>query len=100
MGCVRSSGDLEGVYLYGADEGSQEIGSRFLVVLRPGPLDWEALRRRELSYDIIQKPNNQVNGQNVYAVTTALDQFYEDDAGERWIWGTTLRTRPASRQTA
>ena len=77
------SGDLEGVYLYGADEGSQEIGSRFLVVLRPGPLDWEALRRRELSYDIIQKPNNQVNGQNVYAVTTALDQFYEDDAGER-----------------
>lgn len=76
------SGDLEGVYLYGADEGSQEIGSRFLVVLRPGPLDWEALRRRELSYDIIQKPNNQVNGQNVYAVTTALDQFYEDDAGE------------------
>lgn len=76
------SGDLEGVYLYGADEGSQEIGSRFLVVLRPGPLDWEALRRRELSYDIIQKPNNQVNGQDVYAVTTALDQFYEDDAGE------------------
>lgn len=77
------SGDLEGVYLYGADEGSQEIGSRFLVVLRPGPLNWEALRRRELSYDIIQKPNNQVNGQDVYAVTTALDQFYEDDAGER-----------------
>lgn len=77
------SGDLEGVYLYGADEGSQEIGSRFLVVLRPGPLDWEALRRRELSYDIIQKPNNQVNGQDVYAVTTALDQFYEDGAGER-----------------
>lgn len=77
------SGDLEGVYLYGADEGSQEIGSRFLVVLRPGPLDWEALRLRELSYDIIQEPNNQVNGQNVYAVTTALDQFYEDDAGER-----------------
>lgn len=77
------SGDLEGVYLYGADEGSQEIGSRFLVVLRPGPLDWEALRRRELSYDIIQEPNNQVNGQNVYAVTTALDQFYEEDAGER-----------------
>lgn len=77
------SGDLEGVYLYGADEGSQEIGSRFLVVLRPGPLDWEALRRRELSYDIIQKPNNQVNDQDVYAVTTALDQFYEDDAGER-----------------
>lgn len=76
------SGDLEGVYLYGADEGSQEIGSRFLVVLRPGPLDWEALRRRELSYDIIQEPNNQVNGQDVYAVTTALDQFYEDDAGE------------------
>lgn len=77
------SGDLEGVYLYGADEGSQEIGSRFLVVLRPGPLDWEALRLRELSYDIIQEPNNQVNGQNVYAVTTALGQFYEDDAGER-----------------
>lgn len=77
------SGDLEGVYLYGADEGSQEIGSRFLVVLRPGPLDWEALRRRELSYDIIQEPNNQVNDQDVYAVTTALDQFYEDDAGER-----------------
>lgn len=76
------SGDLEGVYLYGADEGSQEIGSRFLVVLRPGPLDWEALRLRELSYDIIQEPNNQVNGQDVYAVTTALDQFYEDDAGE------------------
>lgn len=77
------SGDLEGVYLYGADENSQEIGSRFLVVLRPGPLDWEALRRRELSYDIIQKPNNQVNDQDVYAVTTALDQFYEDGAGER-----------------
>lgn len=77
------SGDLEGVYLYGADEGSQEIGSRFLVVLRPGPLDWEALRLRELSYDIIQEPNNQVNDQDVYAVTTALDQFYEDDAGER-----------------
>ena len=77
------SGDLEGVYLYGADEGSQEIGSRFLVVLRPGPLDWEALRRRELSYDIIQEPNNQVNDQDVYAVTTALDQFYEDGAGER-----------------
>ncbi len=77
------SGDLEGVYLYGADEGSQEIGSRFLVVLRPGPLDWEALRLRELSYDIIQEPNNQVNDQDVYAVTTALDQFYEDGAGER-----------------
>ena len=77
------SGDLEGVYLYGADENSQEIGSRFLVTLQPGPLDWEALRLRELSYDIIQEPNNQVNGQNVYAVTTALDQFYEDDAGER-----------------
>lgn len=77
------SGDLEGVYLYGADEGSQEIGSRFLVVLRPGPLDWEALRLRELSYDIIQEPNNQVNDQDVYAVTTALDQLYEDDAGER-----------------
>lgn len=77
------SGDLEGVYLYGADEGSQEIGSRFLVTLQPGPLDWEALRLRELSYDIIQEPNNQVNGQNVYAVTTALGQFYEDDAGER-----------------
>lgn len=77
------SGDLEGVYLYGADENSQEIGSRFLVTLQPGPLDWEALRLRELSYDIIQEPNNQVNGQDVYAVTTALDQFYEDDAGER-----------------
>lgn len=92
------SGDLEGVYLYGADEGSQEIGSRFLVVLRPGPLDWEALRRRELSYDIIQKPNNQVNGQNVYAVTTALDQFYEDDAGERVDLGDHI-TYQASFQT-
>lgn len=77
------SGDLEGVYLYGADENSQEIGSRFLVTLQPVPLDWEALRLRELSYDIIQEPNNQVNGQDVYAVTTALDRFYEDDAGER-----------------
>lgn len=92
------SGDLEGVYLYGADEGSQEIGSRFLVVLRPGPLDWEALRRRELSYDIIQEPNNQVNGQNVYAVTTALDQFYEDDAGERVDLGDHI-TYQASFQT-
>lgn len=92
------SGDLEGVYLYGADEGSQEIGSRFLVVLRPGPLDWEALRRRELSYDIIQKPNNQVNGQDVYAVTTALDQFYEDDAGERADLGDHI-TYQASFQT-
>lgn len=92
------SGDLEGVYLYGADEGSQEIGSRFLVVLRPGPLDWEALRRRELSYDIIQKPNNQVNGQDVYAVTTALDQFYEDDAGERGDLGDHI-TYQASFQT-
>lgn len=92
------SGDLEGVYLYGADEGSQEIGSRFLVVLRPGPLNWEALRRRELSYDIIQKPNNQVNGQDVYAVTTALDQFYEDDAGERVDLGDHI-TYQASFQT-
>ena len=92
------SGDLEGVYLYGADEGSQEIGSRFLVVLRPGPLDWEALRRRELSYDIIQKPNNQVNGQDVYAATTALDQFYEDDAGERVDLGDHI-TYQASFQT-
>lgn len=92
------AGDLEGVYLYGADEGSQEIGSRFLVVLRPGPLDWEALRRRELSYDIIQKPNNQVNGQDVYAVTTALDQFYEDDAGERVDLGDHI-TYQASFQT-
>lgn len=92
------SGDLEGVYLYGADEGSQEIGSRFLVVLRPGPLDWEALRRRELSYDIIQKPNNQVNGQDVYAVTTALDQFYEDGAGERVDLGDHI-TYQASFQT-
>lgn len=92
------SGDLEGVYLYGADENSQEIGSRFLVVLRPGPLDWEALRRRELSYDIIQKPNNQVNGQDVYAVTTALDQFYEDDAGERVDLGDHI-TYQASFQT-
>ncbi len=92
------SGDLEGVYLYGADEGSQEIGSRFLVVLRPGPLDWEALRRRELSYDIIQKPNNQVNGQDVYAVTTALDQFDEDDAGERVDLGDHI-TYQASFQT-
>lgn len=92
------AGDLEGVYLYGADEGSQEIGSRFLVVLRPGPLNWEALRRRELSYDIIQKPNNQVNGQDVYAVTTALDQFYEDDAGERVDLGDHI-TYQASFQT-
>lgn len=92
------SGDLEGVYLYGADEGSQEIGSRFLVVLRPGPLNWEALRLRELSYDIIQKPNNQVNGQDVYAVTTALDQFYEDDAGERVDLGDHI-TYQASFQT-
>lgn len=92
------SGDLEGVYLYGADEGSQEIGSRFLVVLRPAPLDWEALRLRELSYDIIQKPNNQVNGQDVYAVTTALDQFYEDDAGERVDLGDHI-TYQASFQT-
>lgn len=92
------SGDLEGVYLYGADEGSQEIGSRFLVVLRPGPLDWEALRRRELSYDIIQEPNNQVNGQDVYAVTTALDQLYEDDAGERVDLGDHI-TYQASFQT-
>lgn len=92
------SGDLEGVYLYGADENSQEIGSRFLVVLRPGPLDWEALRLRELSYDIIQEPNNQVNGQNVYAVTTALDQFYEDDAGERVDLGDHI-TYQASFQT-
>lgn len=92
------SGDLEGVYLYGADENSQEIGSRFLVVLRPGPLDWEALRLRELSYDIIQKPNNQVNGQDVYAVTTALDQFYEDDAGERVDLGDHI-TYQASFQT-
>ena len=92
------AGDLEGVYLYGADEGSQEIGSRFLVVLRPGPLDWEALRRRELSYDIIQKPNNQVNGQDVYAVTTALDQFYEDGAGEQVDLGDHI-TYQASFQT-
>lgn len=92
------SGDLEGVYLYGADENSQEIGSRFLVTLQPGPLDWEALRRRELSYDIIQEPNNQVNGQNVYAVTTALDQFYEDDAGERVDLGDHI-TYQASFQT-
>lgn len=92
------SGDLEGVYLYGADENSQEIGSRFLVVLRPGPLDWEALRLRELSYDIIQEPNNQVNGQDVYAVTTALDQFYEDDAGERVDLGDHI-TYQASFQT-
>lgn len=92
------SGDLEGVYLYGADEGSQEIGSRFLVTLQPGPLDWEALRLRELSYDIIQEPNNQVNGQNVYAVTTALDQFYEDDAGERVDLGDHI-TYQASFQT-
>lgn len=92
------SGDLEGVYLYGADEGSQEIGSRFLVTLQPGPLDWEALRRRELSYDIIQEPNNQVNGQNAYAVTTALDQFYEDDAGERVDLGDHI-TYQASFQT-
>lgn len=92
------SGDLEGVYLYGADEGSQEIGSRFLVVLRPGPLDWEALRLRELSYDIIQEPNNQVNDQDVYAVTTALDQFYEDDSGERVDLGDHI-TYQASFQT-
>lgn len=92
------SGDLEGVYLYGADEGSQEIGSRFLVVLRPGPLDWETLRLRELSYDIIQEPNNQVNDQDVYAVTTALDQFYEDDAGERVDLGDHI-TYQASFQT-
>lgn len=92
------SGDLEGVYLYGADENSQEIGSRFLVVLRPGPLDWEALRLRELSYDIIQEPNNQVNDQDVYAVTTALDQFYEDDAGERVDLGDHI-TYQASFQT-
>lgn len=92
------SGDLEGVYLYGADENSQEIGSRFLVTLQPGPLDWEALRLRELSYDIIQEPNNQVNGQDVYAVTTALDRFYEDDAGERVDLGDHI-TYQASFQT-
>lgn len=92
------AGDLEGVYLYGADEGSQEIGSRFLVTLQPGPLDWEALRLRELSYDIIQEPNNQVNDQDVYAVTTALDQFYEDDAGERVDLGDHI-TYQASFQT-
>ena len=86
----NKDGHLEAIYIYGGtDQENQAIGSEFLVTLKPGPLDWDAICAKELSYDIITEPNNTVAGQSVYAVTTTIEESYVDpetdetvDAGE------------------
>lgn len=77
-------GNLEYVSLSSYQD-NQGIGSWFTMRLQPGPLDWETQRLQELSYDIIQEPNNQVNGQDVYAVTNTLETFREEDTTGRVI---------------
>lgn len=77
-------GNLEYVSLSSYQD-NQGIGSWFTMRLQPGPLNWEALRLQELSYDIIQEPNNQVNGQDVYAVTNTFETFREEDTTGRMI---------------
>ena len=77
-------GNLEYVSLSSYQD-NQGIDSWFTMRLQPGPLNWEALRLQELSYDIIQEPNNQVNGQDVYAVTNTLETFREEDTTGRMI---------------
>lgn len=77
-------GNLEYVSLSSYQD-NQGIGSWFTMRLQPGPLDWETQRLQELSYDIIQEPNNQVNGQDVYAVTNTLETFREEDTTGRMI---------------
>ena len=77
-------GNLEYVSLSSYQD-NQGIGSWFTMRLQPGPLDWETQRLQELSYDIIQEPNNQVNGQDVYAVTNSLETFREEDTTGRMI---------------
>lgn len=72
-------GHLEGVYIYGGvDQENQAIESEFLVTLKPGPLDWDAICAKELSYDIITEPNNRVAEQDVYAVITGKTNCYVD----------------------
>ena len=83
-------GHLDGIYIYGSiDQKNQAIENEFLITLKPGPLDWDAICAKELSYDIITEPNNTVAGQSVYAVTTTIEESYVDpetdetvDAGE------------------
>lgn len=77
-------GNLEYVSLSSYQD-NQGIDSWFTMRLQPGPLNWEALRLQELSYDIIQEPNNQVNGQDVYAVTNTFETFREEDTTGRMI---------------
>lgn len=77
-------GNLEYVSLSSYQD-NQGIGSWFTMRLQPGPLDWETQRLQELSYDIIQEPNNQVNGQDVYAVTNTFETFREEDTTGRMI---------------
>lgn len=86
----NKDGHLDGIYIYGSiDQKNQAIESEFLITLKPGPLDWDAICAKELSYDIITEPNNTVAGQSVYAVTTTIEESYVDpetdetvDAGE------------------
>lgn len=79
-------GDLAGVCLYGGtDRENGTVGDQFLVTLLPGELDWDAVAIREQSLDILQAPNNTVNGTEVYAVSTAQEQFYVDDETEERV---------------
>lgn len=71
-------GHLESLYLYGGKD-RDNIGSRFLVKLTVGELDWENLCAKKLSYDILTEPNNTVAGEDVYAVTTTMKNYYVDD---------------------
>lgn len=75
----NKDGHLDGIYIYGSiDQKNQAIESEFLVTLKPGPLDWDAICAKELSYDIITEPNNRVAEQDVYAVTTGKTNCYVD----------------------
>lgn len=92
-------GHLEEIYIYGGtDQENQAIGSEFLVTLKLGSLDWDAICAKELSYDIITEPNNTVAGQNVYAVTTTIEESYVDPETDETVDAGDLTSYKASFQ--
>ncbi len=92
-------GHLEEIYIYGGtDQENQAIGSEFLVTLKLGSLDWDAICAKELSYDIITEPNNTVAGQSVYAVTTTIEESYVDPETDETVDAGDLTSYKASFQ--
>lgn len=92
-------GHLEAIYIYGGtDQENQAIGSEFLVTLKLGSLDWDAICAKELSYDIITEPNNTVAGQSVYAVTTTIEESYVDPKTDETVDAGDLTSYKASFQ--